>query len=84
MTQRGVLLRTAKILMDEDLLAGLDRDEEVQSRGRSKVLRELVEAYLRSRREARHDADYRRGYGNEMRVSEELDGWGEEGWWPAG
>ena len=75
-------MKPVQILMDEDLLAGLDQDEEVQSRGRSKVLRELVEAYLRSRREARHDADYRRGYGDEMRVSEELDGWGEEGSWP--
>ena len=72
-------MKPVQILMDEELLAGLDRDDEVQSKGRSKVLRELIAAYLESRREARLDAEYRRGYGEEMRVAEELDGWGGEG-----
>lgn len=76
-------MKPVQILMDEELLAGLDEDEEVRRSGRSKVLRELVSAYLESRREARLDAQYRKGYGEDLRVSEELEGWDEEGSWPA-
>jgi metal-responsive CopG/Arc/MetJ family transcriptional regulator len=75
-------MKPVQILMDEELLAGLDGDEEVRRSGRSKVLRGLVAAYLESRREARLDAQYRQGYGDALRVSEELDGWDEEGSWP--
>jgi metal-responsive CopG/Arc/MetJ family transcriptional regulator len=75
-------MKPVQILMDEELLAGLDEDEEVRRKGRSKVLRGLVSAYLESQREARLDAQYQRGYGDDLRVSEELDGWGEEGSWP--
>ena len=75
-------MKPVQILMDEELLAGLDEDEEVRRSGRSKVLRGLVAAYLESRREARVDAQYRQGYGDALRVSEELDGWDEEGSWP--
>jgi metal-responsive CopG/Arc/MetJ family transcriptional regulator len=75
-------MKPVQILIDEELLAGLDEDEEVRRKGRSKVLRGLVSAYLESRREARLDAQYQRGYGDGPRVSEELDGWGEEGSWP--
>jgi metal-responsive CopG/Arc/MetJ family transcriptional regulator len=76
-------MKQVQILMDEELLAGLDEDEEVRRAGRSKVLRRLVAEYLQSRREARLDAQYRDGYGDTLRVSEELDGWETEGSWPA-
>jgi metal-responsive CopG/Arc/MetJ family transcriptional regulator len=75
-------MKPVQILMDEELLAGLDGDEEVRRSGRSKVLRGLVAAYLESRRETRMDEQYRQGYGDALRVSEELDGWDEEGSWP--
>ena len=75
-------MKPVQILMDEELLAGLDEDEEVRRSGRSKVLRGLVSAYLESRREALLDAQYRKGYGDDLRVSEELEGWDEEGSWP--
>lgn len=75
-------MKPVQIVLDEELLAGLDRDEEVRRSGRSKVVRGLVAAYLESRREARLDAQYRQGYGNALRLSEELDGWDEEGSWP--
>ena len=75
-------MKPVQILMNEELLAGLDEDEAVQRSGRSKVLRELVSAYLESRREARLDAQYREGYGSDLRVGEELEGWDEEGSWP--
>ncbi len=74
-------MKPVQILMDDELLAGLDADEEVRRSGRSKVLRGLVSAYLESRREARLDAQYRKGYGDDLRVSEELEGWDDEGSW---
>jgi metal-responsive CopG/Arc/MetJ family transcriptional regulator len=75
-------MKPVQILVDEELLAGLDEDEEVRLRGRSKVLRGLIAAYLESRREARLDLQYRQGYGDNLGVGEELDGWDEEGSWP--
>ena len=75
-------MKPIQILIDEELLAGLDEDEEVRRRGRSKVLRGLIAAYLEGRREARLDVQYRQGYGDNLRVSEELDGWDKEGSWP--
>jgi len=74
-------MKAVQILMDEELLAGLDEDEEVHRSGRSKVLRGLVSAYLESRREALLDAQHRKGYGDDLRVSEELQDWDEEGAW---
>lgn len=76
-------MKPVQILMDEELLAGLDEDEEVRRSGRSKVLRGLVSAYLESRRNAHLDALYRQGYADTLRVKEELDGWDGEGVWPA-
>ena len=75
-------MKRVQILVDEELLAGLDEDEEVRRSGRSKVLRTLVASYLESRRDARLDAQYKQGYGNSLRVNEEADGWEHEGSWP--
>lgn len=68
-------MKPVHILIDEELLAVLDDDEEVRRSGRSKVLRGLVAAYLESKRELRLDEEYRRGYANGSRINEELDGW---------
>jgi hypothetical protein len=78
----NINMKPVQILIDEELLAGLDEDEEVRRVGRSKVLRGLIAAYLESRREARLDLQYRQGYGESLQVSEELDGGDEEGSWP--
>jgi metal-responsive CopG/Arc/MetJ family transcriptional regulator len=75
-------MKSVQILMDEELLAKLDEDQEVRRSGRSKVLRRLVSADLESRRDARLDAQYKQGFGNSFRVSEELADWDEEGSWP--
>ncbi len=72
-------MKPVKILIDEELLADLDRDEDVRRSGRSKVLRGLVAAYLEGKREARLDAQYQQGYGDNLRGSKELEGWAEEG-----
>jgi metal-responsive CopG/Arc/MetJ family transcriptional regulator len=75
-------MRHVQILINEEMLADLDADDQVKTVGRSKVLRRLVAAYLESRREARLDAQYRRGYDNDSDVNVELEGWSEEGLWP--
>jgi metal-responsive CopG/Arc/MetJ family transcriptional regulator len=75
-------MKPVQVLIDEELLADLDSDEEVQRTGRSKVMRSLIAGYLESRREARLDAQYRQGYKHQPRVAEELEGWAEEGTWP--
>ena len=75
-------MKPIQVLFDEDLLAELDSDEEVQRVGRSRVLRQLADSYLRQRREAALDARYVEGYGGDSRVGEELEGWAEEGVWP--
>jgi metal-responsive CopG/Arc/MetJ family transcriptional regulator len=75
-------MRHVQILINEEMLADLDADDQVKTVGRSKVLRRLVAAYLESRREARLDAQYRRGYDNHSDVNVELEDWSEEGLWP--
>lgn len=75
-------MKPVQVLFDEELLEELDADEQVQREGRSQVLRRLAAAYLRQRREAALDARYVAGYGSGGQVSEELEGWGEEGVWP--
>jgi len=75
-------MKHVQILIDEEMLADLDADNEVRRTGRSKVLRRLVASYLESRREDRLDSHYRRGYSEEPGVNEELEGWAEEGSWP--
>jgi len=75
-------MKHVQILINEEMLADLDADDQVRRDGRSKVLRHLVAMYLENRREARLDAHYRRGYGDGPNVDEELEGWAEEGSWP--
>jgi len=67
--------------MDEELLARLDRDEEVRRDGRSAVLRRAADLYLRQRRARTIAAAYRRGYGGEG-LGREFAGWEQEGAWP--
>ena len=75
-------MKPVQVLFDDELLAELDTDPEVQQRGRSKVLRELAANYLKQRRRAALDARYAAGYGGESLVQDDLAGWDEEGEWP--
>lgn len=75
-------MKPVQVLFDEELLAELDADEQVQKVGRSRVLRQLAASYLKRCREAGVDARYVAGYGEGPRVAEELEGWEEEGVWP--
>ncbi len=75
-------MKPVQVLFDDELLAELDTDAEVQQRGRSKVLRELAANYLKQRRRVALDARYAAGYGGESLVQDDLAGWDEEGEWP--
>lgn len=69
--------------MDDDLLARLDADEEVQRDGRSAVLRRAADAYLRQRRARVITEAYQRAYGSSSPgLGREFDGWEGEGAWP--
>ena len=73
-------VKPLQITMDEELLARLDADEEVQRDGRSAVIRRAVSQYLKARRRKRIAESYRRGYADG--VGEELAEWVGEGAWP--
>lgn len=75
-------MKPVQVLFDERLLAALDADAQVQERGRSGVLRELVSDYLKRRRREILDSQYAAGYGDGACVPDDLAGWDEEGEWP--
>jgi len=84
-------------MLDEELLARLDLDEEVRSEGRSAVIRDAIADYLRRKRSRRITEAYRKAYGagaamgedfalhrgaSEGREQGEFAGWEGEGAWP--
>ena len=76
-------MKAIQITIDDALLERLDADPEVKELGRSAVFRRAVDAYLRQRRRSDTADAYRRAYGGEVQVAEELGGWSDEGVWPA-
>lgn len=76
-------MKAIQITLDDDLLARLDRDEEVQRDGRSAVLRRAADLYLRQRNARRIAEAYRRAYGENGGLGTEFSGWEDEGAWPA-
>lgn len=75
-------MKAIQVSIDEDLLAQLDADPEVQRDGRSAVLRRAVAAYLRERRVAAIAEAYRRAYGQDGGLGDEYSGWEGQGQWP--
>lgn len=74
-------MKAIQVTMDEALLDELDRDDEVKRDGRSAFLRRAAGFYLRHRRTRAIAVAYRRAYGEG--AGRELDGWADEGVWPA-
>jgi hypothetical protein len=61
----------------------LDRTPDVREKGRSAILRQLTDEFLRRRREEKIDAQYGRAYEKvELPLGDEVAGWEEEGVWP--
>ena len=75
-------MKAIQITVDEGLLNQLDADDEVRRLGRSAVLRQLVSEFLRRKREAAIDVQYRRGYAEFDGLGTEYEGWEEMGVWP--
>lgn len=75
-------MKPIQVMFDEELLERLDADDEVKSRGRSAVLRDVAAEYLRRRRSAAIASRYEEAYGEGGGADRELEGWSEEGVWP--
>ena len=69
-------------MFDEELLRRLSESPEVESYGRSELVRRAVKKYLDEREQQRIAEQYRAAYENLESVEEELSGWTEEGQWP--
>ena len=56
--------KAVQISLDESLLKRIDADPEVRRRGRSAVIRDALERYLRATRRRSLDEAIRRAYGD--------------------
>ena len=75
-------MKAIQVTFDESLLKRLDSNPAVKQRGRSAVLREAANDYLRRQERAEIDRLYGEGYGETDCAKSELLGWDEEGVWP--
>ncbi len=75
-------MKAVQVMFDEELLERLDADREVQSEGRSAVLRRAALAYLERRRRREIAEQYRQAYGDGQGLGEEFEGWEKQGEWP--
>jgi metal-responsive CopG/Arc/MetJ family transcriptional regulator len=78
-----MVMKPVQIMLDEELLAQLDATDEVQRDGRSAVLRRAVAEYLKRGRALQIRDGYRAAYGSAPGIGRELEGWEDEGSWPA-
>ncbi len=76
-------MKPVQIMMDEQVLAAFDADQEVQKKGRSAILRQIIREYLRHRHQVNIAREYQAAYGQNPGVDEEFAGWEEEGAWPS-
>jgi metal-responsive CopG/Arc/MetJ family transcriptional regulator len=82
MMMYAVYMKSIQVTFDEGLLKRLDATKEVRREGRSAVLRRAAAEYLARRRHSEIAEAYARGYGKHP-IDEELEGWSEQGVWPA-
>jgi len=75
-------MKAVQVMLDEELLERLDADREVQSEGRSAVLRRAALAYLERRRRQEIAERYRQAYSDGQGLGEEFEGWENQGEWP--
>lgn len=72
-------MKPIRVMMDEEVLRRLDRDEEVRRRGRSAVLRQAASEYLRRSTTRRIAKVYRKAYGKSAGLGADFSGWENEG-----
>ena len=70
------------MLFDEELLRRLSESRDVKMNGRSEVVRRAVRFYLRQRERERISEEYKKAYSDTADLTQELEGWTEEGEWP--
>ena len=75
-------MKAIQVTFDEELLRLLDADPDVQTKGRSAVLRRAAALYLKGREEERIRAAYQRAYEADGGADPELQGWEDEAAWP--
>lgn len=79
----NLYMKAIQVTFDAELLARLDRDDEVRRDGRSAVLRRAADQYLQRRRAGAISAAYQRAYAGGTGLDREFAGWEKEGTWPA-
>lgn len=77
-------MKTIQITMDEELLASLDRSEEVRQNGRSAVLRRATAEYLARQSRLEIARQYQEAYGADAGLGNEFKGWEDEAAWMDG
>jgi predicted transcriptional regulator len=75
-------MKAVQVMLDPDVVARLDARPEVAAQGRSAIVREAIEAWLRARRERDIVAEYARAYADTGDIGPEWDGWEDQGEWP--
>ncbi|MCY3759517.1 MAG: ribbon-helix-helix domain-containing protein [Acidobacteria bacterium] len=74
-------MKTIQITIDEELLARLDKTEEVRQIGRSAVLRRAASDYLDRQSRIEIARQYQKAYGANANLGKEFKGWeGEAAW----
>lgn len=77
-------MKTIQITMDEELLARLDKAEEVRQIGRSAVLRRAASDYLDRQSRIEIARQYQKAYGANADLGKEFEGWEGEAAWMEG
>ena len=80
----NIAMKTIQITMDEELLARLDKAEEVQQLGRSAVLRRATAEYLARQSRLEIARQYQKAYGADADLENEFKGWEDEAAWTDG
>jgi len=75
-------MKAIQISFDEKLLERLDATDEVRRDGRSAVLRRATLEYLKKKRRHTIAERYKRAYGSDTGLRDELAGWEDQGSWP--
>lgn len=70
--------------MDEELLASLDKSEEVRQIGRSAVLRRATAEYLARKSRLEIARQYQEAFGSGADLGNEFKGWEDEAAWMDG
>lgn len=75
-------MRSVQILMDEALIAAVDREARRRRSDRSKLVRAALATFLAAERVRDKEERYRRGYGRNPQRVEEIAPWETVQAWP--